>query len=83
MYRYLVAPSEAAPLLWLDEDIVTSSPLPFLPFLGIAMKFSKILPVYVPKSCRNDADVAEVLAWFSAGCKKEQPTLKSCKFSLS
>ena len=77
-----LSPSEAAPLVWLDEEIVTKSPFPFLPTLGIGMKFNRILPFFLPTSCDNDADVAEVLAYFGDGCvKEEEPNLKKCKFT--
>jgi len=76
----VLPPDEHAGLVWLDEDVVTGSPLPFIPCLGLSLKLYMILPVYVPASCQNDADMAEVLAYLGAGCMKEQPTLKSCAF---
>lgn len=76
-------PSQAAPILWLDEVIVTGSPFPFIPIIKVGRTFRNILPVYVPSSCRSDADVAGVLALLSAGCVEEQPFLSSCAFFKS
>jgi hypothetical protein len=76
--------NEVAPVMWLNEYLVTKSPLSYVPFLGIEMKLAKVLPVYVPKSCRNDADEGMILAYFSDSCAREEHNeLKQCKFSLA
>ena len=75
---------ELAPIMWLNEYLVTKSPLSYLPFLGIELKLPNILPVYVPASCRNDADEGMILAYFSDGCaREEKKQLKQCKFSIA
>ena len=72
---------ELAPVMWLSEYLVTNSPLSYLPFLGIELKLPRILPVYVPASCRNDADEGMILAYFSDACaREEKKQLKQCKF---
>ena len=75
---------ELAPVMWLSEYLVTNSPLSYLPFLGIELKLPRILPVYVPASCRNDADEGMILAYFSDACaREEKKQLKQCKFSIA
>ena len=74
---------EIAPVVWLDEYLVTKSPVSYAPFLGLELKLPNILPIYVPKSCRNDADEGMILAFFSDSCEREQKhQLKECKFSM-
>ena len=75
---------ELAPIMWLNEYVVTKSPLSYLPFLGIELKLPRLLPVYVPASCRNDADEGMILAYFSDSCtREEKKQLKQCKFSIA
>ena len=75
---------ELAPIMWLNEYLVTKSPLSYLPFLGVELRLPRLLPVYVPASCRNDADEGMILAYFSDGCaREEKKRLKQCKFSIA
>ena len=75
---------ELAPIMWLSEYLVTKSPLSYLPFLGVELRLPRLLPVYVPASCRNDADEGMILAYFSDGCaREEKKRLKQCKFSIA
>ena len=75
---------ELAPIMWLSEYLVTKSPLSYLPFLGVELRLPRLLPVYVPASCRNDADEGMILAYFSDSCtREEKKQLKQCKFSIA
>jgi|AntAceMinimDraft_12_1070368.scaffolds.fasta_scaffold19807_2 hypothetical protein len=75
---------EVAPVVWLNQFLVTRSPLSYAPFLGIELQLPNLLPIYVPKSCRNDADEGMILAFFSDACaREEKKQLKECKYSLA
>ena len=75
-------PSEVASIVWFDEEVITQ-PFPWAPFVGVALRLTRILPVYVPASCVDDADMSEVLSYFNNACMKEEPQFKSCTFSVS
>ena len=62
--------TEVNKMFWFDEDVVTQ-PFSWAPYIGVNLKLYRILPVYVPTSCANDGDLAEVLAYFGNGCMKE------------
>ena len=42
-------------MMWLSERVITKSPFSFIT-LGIELTLHKIFPIYVPQSCRNEAD---------------------------
>jgi len=68
---------------WVDETIVTASPIPYLPTLGTELVLKGIFPVYVPASCASAADLNAVLASLSAGSLADQPDFKKCIFTAS
>lgn len=78
----VLPPEEVAPVVWLDEVVITNSPLSILPWLGLELKLGGILPIYVPASCRNEPDMASILAYFDDSCVKEDPNLHKCRFSV-
>ena len=79
----VLPPEETAPVMWLSERVITKSPFSFITFLGIELTLHKIFPIYVPQSCRNEADFAGILQYFDAECKKSEKDLKQCRFSAA
>jgi len=66
-------------IVWLHE----SATLPFPPFPLVDMQadFDAIVPVVIPAACQDAADKDGILAWYSNGCRGENPKLKKCEFS--
>ena len=79
----VLPPEETAPVMWLSERVITKSPFSFITFLGIELTLHKIFPIYVPQSCRNEADFAGILQYFDTECKKSEKDLKQCSFSAA
>lgn len=75
-------PSEKASIVWFDEDVITQ-PFSWAPYIGVALRLYRILPVILPASCEGDSDISEVLQYFNNACMKEESHLKSCTFSVS